>query len=47
MIRARSSEVDDADDSENNNAQSPRGGISPAGQDQEGEAGVVLKNVLY
>lgn len=47
MTRACSSEVDDADDSEDNNAQGPRARVSPAGQDQEGEAGAVLKNVLY
>jgi len=45
MIRACSSEVDDTDDSENDNAQGSR--VSPAGQDQEEEAGAVLKNVLY
>ena len=47
MIRACSSEVDDTDDSENDNAQGPRARASPAGQDQEEEAGAVLKNVLY
>ena len=47
MIRAYSSEVDDTDDSENDNAQGPRARTSPAGQDQEEEAGAVLKNVLY
>src|SRR5437879_9846106 len=43
----RSSKVDDTDHGENDNAQSPRGRISPASQDQEEEAGAVLKNVLY
>ena len=44
---ARSSKVDDTDHGENDNAQSPRGRISPAGQDQEEKAAAVLKNVLY
>jgi hypothetical protein len=47
MIRACSSEVDYTDDSENDNAQGPRVRVSPTGQDQEGEVGAVLKNVLY
>jgi len=47
MVPAYSSEVDDTDDSENDNAQGPRARASPAGQDQEEEAGAVLKNVLY
>jgi len=47
MIRACSSEVDDTEDSENDNAQGPRPRASPAGQDQEEEAATVLKSVLY
>ena len=44
--RACSSEVEDADDRENKNAQSSRAGVSPVDQDQEWEAGAVLKNVF-
>ena len=44
---ARSTKVDDTDHGENDNAQSPRGRISPAGQDQEEKVATVLKNVLY
>src|SRR5437870_13896467 len=47
MVPACSPEVDDTDDSENDNAQGRRARASPAGQDQEEEAGAVLKNVLY
>jgi len=47
MIQAYSSEVDDTNDSENDNAQGPRARASPAGQDQEEKAAAVLKNVLY
>jgi hypothetical protein len=47
VTQACSSEVDDADDSENNNAQGSRPRVSPAGQDQEEKADAVLKNVLY
>ena len=47
MTRTYSSEVDDAEGGENNNAQGPRSRVSPEGQDQEGDAGAVLKNVLY
>src|SRR5438309_10817774 len=47
MIQASSSEVDDTDHSENDNAQGPRARPSQASQDQEEEAGAALKNVLY
>jgi len=39
MTKAGSSVVDDADDSENNNAQGPRARASPAGQDNNEKAG--------
>jgi len=47
MIQACSSEVDDTDHSENDNAQGLRARASQASQDQEEEAGAALKNVLY
>jgi len=47
MIRACSSEVEDTDDSEKDNAQGPRARASQASQDQEERTGAVLKNVLY
>jgi hypothetical protein len=46
MIPA-SSEVDDTDRGENNNAEGPRARPSPAGQDPDDERSAVLKNLLY
>jgi hypothetical protein len=46
MIPA-SSQVDDTDHCENNNAQRPRARPSPAGQDPDEERSAVLKNLLY